>query len=97
MTDDFFDTNWNLMKCNRPGHKNSENPIAKPEKLLEMLELAKNLANNIPFVRVDFYIVNNQIYFGEMTFFPAGGVKPFIPESWDSVFGGWLQLPSKSQ
>ena len=97
MTDDFFDSNWNLMKCNRPGHQNSENPIPKPEKLLEMLELAKKLANNIPFVRVDFYIVNNQIYFGEMTFFPAGGVKPFIPESWDSVFGGWLQLPSKSQ
>ncbi len=97
MTDDFFDTNWNLMKCNRPGHRNSEKPIPKPEKLLEMLELAKKLANNIPFVRVDFYLVNNQIFFGEMTFFPAGGVKPFIPESWDSVFGSWLQLPSKPQ
>ena len=95
MTDDFFDTNWNLMKCNRPGHQNSENPVPKPEKLLEMLKLAKKLAENIPFVRVDFYIVNNQIFFGEMTFFPAGGVKPFIPESWDSVFGSWLQLPSK--
>ncbi len=95
MTDDFFDINWELMKCNRPGHKNSPTPIPKPEKLLEMLELAKKLADNIPFVRVDFYIVNNQIFFGEMTFFPAGGVKPFIPESWDSVFGSWLQLPSK--
>ena len=95
MTDDFFDTDWNLMRCNRPGHQKSETPIPKPEKLSEMLDLSIKLAENIPFVRVDFYIVNNQIFFGEMTFFPAGGVKPFIPESWDSVFGSWLQLPSK--
>lgn len=94
MTDDFYDTSWNLMKCNRPGHKNSTNPMEKPPLLEEMLSIASELSKEIPFVRVDFYIVKGALFFGEMTFFPAGGVKPFIPESWDDVFGEWLELPT---
>ena len=95
MTDDFYDVDWHLMNCKRPGHPNSANPMSKPILLGTLLELSKTLAGNIPFVRVDFYIVNGKIYFGEMTFFPAGGVKPFEPEDWDDKFGKWLSLPVK--
>ena len=95
MTDDFFDTDWILMNCNRPGHKNSQRPIDRPPQLGEMLEIASKLSDGIPFVRVDFYIVDNHLYFGEMTFFPAGAAKPFVPEYWDTVFGEWLYLPNK--
>ena len=96
MRDDFYDVEWNLMKCRRPGHPNSETPMPKPSRLKEMLELSKILAGSIPFVRADFYIVNGNLYFGEMTFFPASGVKPFEPDCWDLTFGNWLTLPAKS-
>lgn len=46
----------------------------KPKRLEEMLRLAEQLAKPFPFVRVDLYVVNDDIYFGEMTFTPAGGV-----------------------
>lgn len=36
--------------------------IARPEKLEEMLELARKLAKGIPHVRVDFYSINNKFY-----------------------------------
>lgn len=39
-----------------------------------MIVCAEKLAENIPFVRVDFYDVNGQVYFGEITFYPASGL-----------------------
>ena len=94
MRDDFFDAEWNHLDVKRPGHENSATPIPKPECLEELLNLSRTLAKDIPFVRVDFYIVKGKIYFGEMTFFPAAAIKPFEPESWDDTFGSWLTLPS---
>lgn len=65
-----------------------------PSKIGEMISLAEKLANGMTFVRVDFYYVNNKIYFGEMTFFPSSGFGRFIPEQWDDIIGQWLELPT---
>ena len=40
-----------------------------------MKELAVVLSKNIPELRVDFYEVNNKIYFGELTFFDGSGFE----------------------
>ena len=69
--------------------------MEKPAELGEILELSKKLAKDIPFVRVDFYIINHKVYFSEMTFFPASGFAPFEPDEWDATFGSWLKLPEK--
>lgn len=95
LTEDFYDVNWNLMEVRRPSIPNSIKPMEKPFLLEEMLELAKMLSNGIPFLRVDFYIVNQCIYFGELTFYPASGFTSFEPEKWDYIFGSWITLPSK--
>lgn len=42
----------------------------KPEGLDEMLQLAERLAQGEEYVRVDFYIIDGHIYFGEMTYTP---------------------------
>ena len=93
MTEDFFDTEWNHLDVKRPNHGNSKEYIPRPDKLDEMLELASALSQNIPFLRVDFYIINHKIYFGELAFYPASGFCKFIPESFDYEMGSWLQLP----
>lgn len=40
-----------------------------------MKELATILSEDIPELRVDFYEVNNKIYFGELTFFDGSGFE----------------------
>ena len=93
LTEDFYDTQWNHLEIRRLEHPNTEVPIEKPEELDMMLDYAKKLSYGIPFLRVDFYIVNHKIYFGELTFYPATGMSPFIPHKWDEIFGSWIILP----
>ena len=57
-----------------------------------MKELAKNLSKGIPEVRVDFYDINGQVYFGELTFYHQSGFAPFSPEEWDLKLGQPLDL-----
>ena len=100
MTEDFFDCEWNHLPVNRPGVPNAMPAMKKPEALEEMLSLARKLADNrytgkIPFVRVDFYIVEGKVFFGEMTFYPASGLTRFEPESFDYEMGRWLILPER--
>lgn len=45
------------------------------------------------FLRVDFYSINDEVYFGEMTFFPASGLGRIAPDGWDEKIGDLLQLP----
>ena len=66
---------------------------ARPKCMDEMLDIATRLAEDIPYVRVDFYIVDGQIYFGELTFFHGSGYEPFDPPEWDEIMGSWIKLP----
>lgn len=67
--------------------------IEMPQKLEEMIGLAKKLSKNIPFLRVDFYETDGNVYFGELTFFPASGFGKFEPDEWDKKIGEWINLP----
>lgn len=92
---DFYDMDWNLMPFKRH-HPNSGKLLPKPKTFNKMVEFAKILSKDIPFVRVDFYEVNGKLYFGELTFYPGAGFEKFYPEEYDYVLGSWLQLPEKN-
>lgn len=92
LTEDFFDIHWNHIDVRRPKHCNSLTVIPKPDELDELLNLARRLSNGFPFIRVDFYIIEHKVYFGELTFFPNGGFEKFIPESFDYLMGSLIQL-----
>lgn len=96
LTEDFYDVSWERLSVKRPAHPNAKVLVKRPENLERMLRLSRELARNIPFARIDFYIVNSKIYFGEITFFPASGFSAFEPEEWDYTFGNWIQLPEKT-
>ncbi len=68
-------------------------PLEKPEKFDEMVVLAEKLADRLPFVRVDFYYVDNQIKFGEMTFYPGDGRADFQPDKYNKILGDMIELP----
>ena len=68
----------------------------KPDNLDEIIHIAEKLSANIPHVRVDFYVVQGRLYFGEYTFYTGSGYIPFSDENWDIIIGEWLNLPEKS-
>lgn len=92
MTEDFYDNNWIHLNIKRPGVPNSKKPHEKPDRFEQMLLISKELSKNYPFLRVDFYVTENNIYIGELTLYPASGFDGFEPEEWDLVLGGWIDL-----
>lgn len=92
-TVDYFDLNWQHLELSRVKRMTSELDIKKPENLAEMLQMSKELSQEIPFVRVDLYSVNQAIYFGELTFYPASGCVDFKNKENDYMLGKWLVLP----
>ena len=91
---DFYDMEWNHLPFTN-GHPNSQCPPKKPRNFETMKEIAAKLSAGIPHVRVDLYNVNGNIYFGEMTFFHWGGMKPFQPREWDYKLGEMIKLPKQ--
>lgn len=89
---DFFDMDFNHLPI-RQGHPQATKPIEKPKGFEEMKRLASELSQGFPHVRIDFYDINGQVYFGEYTFFHYSGFVRFIPDKWDSIIGSWLHLP----
>ena len=67
-------------------------PLEKPKNFDEMVRMAEKLASPFPFVRVDLYNIDGQIYFGEMTFTPAKGTLIFDDDQTDFEQGRWLDL-----
>ena len=70
----------------------SKNSPKKPINYDKMIQFSEQLSKGIPFVRVDFYEINGQLYFGELTFYPGGGFEEFTPEEWDYKLGDFLKL-----
>lgn len=88
----FFDKNGKFMNFCQDGCPNDPN-VKKPKNYDKMIQLAEILAKDTIEVRVDFYEINNKIYFGELTFFDAAGFGKFEPEEWDKKVGDMLVLP----
>ena len=89
---DFYDMDFKHLPFTN-GHPNANASPAKPETFETMRKLAEKLSENIPHLRVDFYEVNGNVYFGELTFSHWSGMMPFDPPEWDKQFGDWITLP----
>lgn len=67
--------------------------IEKPVLFDKMVALAEILADRLPYVRIDFYQIENKIIFGEVTFYPGDGKYEFFPDEYNKIIGDQLQLP----
>ena len=88
-----YSPSWDLMTAQfqYPSSPNVE--LEKPPQLQDMLSLAAQLAEPFPHCRVDFYIVDERIIFGELTFFPESGFGRFHPQQMEVELGAALTLP----
>lgn len=87
----FFDRNHRLMRINRDGKEAPEDfSLPKPERIEEAFEVADRLSWGFPFVRVDLYLTEKGIRFGEMTFTPSAAMdNKRLPET-DLLFGSMM-------
>lgn len=94
----YFDKDWNLLDFGEKVCPPDPKAIMqRPDGLAEMIELAEELSKSLQFVRIDFYYLNNRIYFGEITFYPNSGFGPFIPDGWDERLGKLIKLNDESK
>ena len=94
----FFNEKWELQRLNIRGKNAPEGfTIPKPECMDEMFKIAAKLSEGMPYVRVDLYQSNGQIYFGELTLFPDSGFDANILYETDKYFGEMLQLPENKE
>ncbi|MBP5526037.1 MAG: hypothetical protein J6Y11_10615 [Paludibacteraceae bacterium] len=93
-TIDFYDMKWNHMPFVglNPDASNGEISVKKPLLLDTMIDICKRLSEGMPFSRIDVYFVNNKIYFGEITLYPASGFGEFSPSEWNMKLGDLLIL-----
>lgn len=91
-TRNFYDMDWKLMPFGKelPHNPNLHVPI--PAMFDEMKKIAEDLCQPFQYVRVDLYQVGGRVYFGELTFFPAGGAPDFVPAEYDAIVGKMWKL-----
>ena len=91
---DFYDVSWNKLSISQKinGLPNSGLISPKPANLHEMLDLSGKLAKGEPHVRVDWYMVGEKLYFGELTFFNGSGFYLFDNSEDDLLLGSWIDL-----
>lgn len=85
----YYDIDWNPQNFTMR-YPLAEREIPRPANLEKMLEIARVLALDFAFVRVDLYSVNGDVYFGELTFHPESGTAPLSDYATDLALGGLL-------
>lgn len=91
-----YDLDWNLLEEVYFKYQHF-NGVERPEVLDELIRYAETLASEFHHARVDFFIVNNEIYFGEITFTNGAGFDRIEPYSFDEKMGAWLNLETKKE
>lgn len=66
--------------------------IPKDKIACKILEYAKILSKDFNFVRCDFMVCDDVIYFCELTFTPYSGMVLFFPDKYDLFYGNKLKL-----
>lgn len=92
-----YDTDWQYIEAAIEYPTDPEIKIDRPRQLTQMLRLAKILSKDIPFLRTDFYSIEDKLYFGEMTFFHESGFGKFEPEKFEEEIGEKLKIRTNIQ
>lgn len=69
--------------------------ISRPDCLEELISVAEKLGQGFRHVRADFYISDNKIYFGELTFTHGSGTEKFTPSEFGVEMGTWINIGEK--
>ncbi|SMO66776.1 ATP-grasp fold amidoligase family protein [Fodinibius sediminis] len=66
--------------------------VRQPNNLEKAISIAETLSADFNFIRVDLYLLDDGVYFGEMTNYPGNGFVPFHPADLERTLGSWISL-----
>lgn len=92
-----FNREFKLQEFNTRNREPFSGSIEKPALYSKMWDMAEVLADRFPLARADFYLVDQQIIFGEMTFYPGDGKYDFYPDRYNKIIGDMLELPNQGR
>lgn len=92
-----YTTEWKLLDMSIGYPNDSSLTIVKPKNLSKLLEYAERLAEPFVHARVDFYNLDDDIVFGELTFFHGGGFEKFTPDKYGVLFGDKMDIAKISK
>lgn len=91
---DSYDRNWRKTTIAKDGPM-SDLIYKKPKEFEKMIKFSELLALDIPHVRIDWFIVKDKLYFGEITLYEASGFEHFDNPGDDYLLGSWITLDDK--
>lgn len=93
---DYYDLDFNHLDIVQH-YPNSDKEIRKPKNFDKMIQLSEKITQyfKLKHARIDFYEVDGELYFGEITFYHFSGLQPFKPKEWDEKIGNLLVLDKK--
>lgn len=92
---DVYDLEWrnHPEKCVFSSHfKDGKGMVERPNNLEEMIAAAELLSEGLPEARVDFYIINDSLKFGEITLTSGTGRMKNFSESFLKEMGNFIAL-----
>ena len=93
-TCDYYDENLNRLSFTW-GTTPSNIDLPYREIAKKIIEFSEKISKNISHARVDWYVVDSHIYFGEITLHNGGGYEAFDSYEDDLQLGSYLTLPIK--
>jgi len=87
-----FGADWQPYAVGRRGWPYANEAVPRPPFLAELKAAAAALSAPFAFCRVDFIATAGRLRFGEITFYPEGGMRPFEPRAFELELGAWLDL-----
>lgn len=90
----YFNRQWEFLKLQKVDKDLPDDfTLPKPEHLEEMFEVAEKLSKGFPFIRIDLYDTEGQVWFGEMTFYPSAGFDTDYTDEIDLELGKKMKVP----
>src|SRR4029079_2308880 len=102
--DSFYDRDWNLLPHRRIRTVgiSEARPVARPDRLPDMIAAAEALCSGIDYLRIDMFLIRNEIWFGEITVYPGSAFNKYEvaaesgqvkAENLDVLWGRLWRLP----
>ena len=92
----YYDLQWHKRNEYIAESFRNEKSCPKPTNLTELLDMAAKLSKGLPQCRVDMYVVNGKIYFGEMTLTSNYGMMPYFTQETLDDMGRLCKLPKRT-
>lgn len=92
-----YDSEWNPLYFDWSGTDKKAKSrrgreVPAPPSFEDMKKMGGIIAQEFPYVRIDYYDVDGKLFFGEITLHHGGGFDVFIPEEYDLFYGKMLSL-----